>query len=86
MLAMPARRFWMMERQIARIQAEAEIRQIQTNMLTQRPQSKEQLQIINDHVGRLTLEIGEKATIRRNAIVAPEAGVSAKFNKLLGGS
>lgn len=75
----------MMERQIGRIQAENEIRLIQTNMLTQTPQSKEQLQRVTDHVGRLTLEIGEKVTIRRNAIVAPEPAASAKFMKLLGG-
>ncbi|UIS24585.1 hypothetical protein S21ZY_023 [Pseudomonas phage ZY21] len=75
----------MMERQISRIQAENEIRLIQTNMLTQTPQSKEQLQRVTDHVGRLTLEIGEKVTIRRNAIVAPEQNASAKFMKLIGG-
>jgi hypothetical protein len=76
----------MMEKQIGRIQAEHEIRNIQSDLLVHPPQSQEQLQRINDHVGRLTLEIGEKVTIRRNAIVAPEPSVSAKFNKLLGGS
>lgn len=75
----------MMDRQIGRIQAENEIRQIQTNMLTQQPQSKEQLQRVTEHIGRLTLDIGEKVTIRRNAIVAPEPSASAKFMKLTGG-
>lgn len=75
----------MMEKQIARIQAENEIRLIQTNMLTQQPQSKEQLQRVTEHIGRLTLDIGEKVTVRRNAIVAPEPGASAKFSKLMSG-
>jgi hypothetical protein len=74
----------MMDRQIGRIQAEQEIRRIQGTMLTNPPQSNEQLQRITDYMGRLTLEIGEKVTIRRNAIVAPEPGASAKFAKLLG--
>lgn len=76
----------MMDRQIGRIQAENEIRQVQNGMLVHPPQSKDHLQRVNDHIGRLTLEIGEKATIRRNSIVAPEAGASAKFQKILGGS
>lgn len=85
MLAMPARRFWMMERQIARIQAEQDIRTLQTNMLTNPPQSKDTLRMVEEHIGRLTLEIGEKVTVRRNIIVAPDPGARAQFAKLTGG-
>lgn len=75
----------MMERQISRIQAENEIRQIQTNCLSSPPQSKENLNAIQEHIGRLTLEIGEKVTVRRDIVVAPEPGVAAKFAKFTGG-
>lgn len=75
----------MMERQISRIQAENEIRQIQTNSLTSPPQSKEALNSIQEHIGRLTLEIGEKITVRRDIVVAPEPGAAAKFAKFTGG-
>ncbi|UKL14927.1 hypothetical protein hairong_021 [Pseudomonas phage hairong] len=81
---MPARRFWMMERQIDRIRAENEIRLISLNTLTSPPETKEQLQNIEAHIGRLTLEIGEKLKVRRNVIVAPEPGAAAKFLKLTG--
>lgn len=81
---MPARRFWMMERQIDRIRAENEIRLIGLNTLTSPPETKEQLRNIEDHIGRLTLEIGEKLTVRRNIFVTPEPGAAAKFLKLTG--
>lgn len=81
---MPARRFWMMERQIDRIRAENDIRQIQMDVLTHPPESKDRLRAIEDHVGRLTLEIGEKLKLRRNILVAPEPGAAAKFLKLTG--
>lgn len=82
---MPARRFWMMERQIGRIQAENEIRQVQAASLTSPPQSKEALNAVNEHIGRLTLEIGERVTVRRDIVVAPEPGAAAKFAKFTGG-
>lgn len=85
MLAMPARRFWMMERQISRIQAEQDIRRIQTDILLTPPQSKEGLRLVEEHIGRLTLEIGEKVTVRRNIIVAPDPGAASQFAKLTGG-
>lgn len=75
----------MMERQIARIQAELEIRSIQLSNLITPPQSKEALKAITEHVGRLTLEIGEKMTVRRSINVAPEPGAAEKFAKLTGG-
>lgn len=75
----------MMERQIARIQAEQEIRRVQTDVLINPPQSKDTLRMVEEHVGRLTLEIGEKVTVRRNIIVAPDPGASAQFAKLTGG-
>lgn len=82
---MPARRFWMMERQIDRIRAENDIRLAQHGTIFASVESNAQLQRINDYIGRLTLEIGEKVTVRRNAIVAPEPDASAKFNRLTGG-
>lgn len=84
MLAMPARRFWMMERQIDRIKAEQEIRLIQASSLTSPPQTKEALKQITEHIGRLTLEIGEKVTVRRSIHVAPEPDAAMKFAKLIG--
>lgn len=83
---MPSRRFWMMEKQIDRIRAENDIRTIHISGLTNPPQSKDQLQRIEGYISQLSLEIGEKVTVRRNVIVAPESGASAKFNKLIGGS
>lgn len=81
---MPSRRFWMMERQIDRIQAEQEIRSIQAAVMTSSISSKEQMKHIEDHIGHLTLQIGEKVTVRRNVIVAPEPGAAAKFNRIIG--
>ena len=75
----------MMERQIARIQAEQDIRRVQTDLLTNPPQSKDSLKLIEEHIGRLTLEIGEKVTVRRNIIVAPDPGAASQFAKLTGG-
>ena len=83
-LAMPAKRFWMMDRQIDRIRAENEIRELQLKNLATPPKTKDAARAIEDHFGRLTLEIGEKVTVRRNILVAPEPGASAKFAKLLG--
>lgn len=85
MLAMPARRFWMMERQIDRITAESEIRRFQSDLTLTKVESKEHGDRIVDYIGQLTLEIGEKQTVRRNAIVDPEPSASAKFLKLTGG-
>jgi hypothetical protein len=82
---MPARRFWMMERQIDRIRAENEIRNIQNGLLITPPQSNEHLKRVTERIEALTLEIGEKVTVRRNIIVAPEPGAAAKFAKLTGG-
>jgi len=75
----------MMERQIDRIQAEQEIRKIQFSTLICPPKTKDAFKAITEHIGRLTLEIGEKVTVRRNIIVAPEPGAAAKFAKLSGG-
>lgn len=74
----------MMERQIDRIQAEQGIRSIQASVLISPPQSKENLKMINDYVGQLTLDIGEKVTVRRNIHVAPEPDAAEKFAKLIG--
>lgn len=82
---MPARRFWMMDRQIDRIRAENDIRLIQINGLTANLKTKEQVKRVEDFIGQLTLEIGEKLTVRRNVMIAPEPGAAAKFNKLVSG-
>lgn len=74
----------MMERQIDRIQAEQSIRSIQASVLISPPQSKENLKMINDYVGQLTLDIGEKMTVRRNIHVAPEPDAASKFANLIG--
>lgn len=79
MLDMPARRFWMMERQIDRIRAENDIRLAAHDTVFQKIDSNHQFQRVNEHIGRLTLEIGEKVTVRRNAIVAPDPDAAAKF-------
>lgn len=73
----------MMERQIERIIAENEIRSIQASNLHHPPQSKESLQRINEHIGNLTLVIGEKVTVRRNIHIAPEPDAASKFAKLI---
>lgn len=75
----------MMLRQIDRILAEQEIRSIQASTLTSPPQSKDQLNKITEHIGRLTLEIGEKVTVRRSIHVAPDPDAAAKFAKFAGG-
>ena len=82
---MPARRFWMMTRQIDRIRAEAEIRSVQRECLISPPQTQDQLTKVNEYVGRLTLEIGETAKLRRSIMVAPEADAKDKFMKIMGG-
>lgn len=80
---MPARRFWVMERQIGRIMAAQEIRAAQLQGVYHPPQSHDRVRAIEDFIGRLTLEIGETTQLRRNIFVAPEAGAKAKFEKLL---
>lgn len=58
---------------------------MQTDILLTPPQSKDGLKLIEEHIGRLTLEIGEKVTVRRNIIVAPDPGAASQFAKLTGG-
>lgn len=80
---MPSRRFWLMERQIDRIRAEQELRSLQMQGLYSQPTTNDQVRRVEDYVGRLTLEIGETARLRRNIFVAPEEGAKAKFAKLI---
>ncbi len=80
-LAMPARRFWMMERQIERIRAEEDIRAVNLHSTITPPTSDITLKRLTDYVGRLTLEIGDKFVLRRNMMVAPEPDAAAKFSK-----
>lgn len=80
---MPSRRFWLMERQIDRIRAEQELRQMQIQGLHATLQTNDQARRVEDYIGRLTLEIGETARLRRNIFVAPEEGAKAKFEKLM---
>lgn len=81
---MPSRRFWMMERQIDRIKAENDIRQLNLLNLTHPPKSEGLGRMVEEQFGRLTLEIGDKITLRRNVMVAPEPDAAAKFKKLTG--
>lgn len=78
---MPARRFWMMERQIDRIRAEETLYQLGMHTAIRAPSSQNELQRLNDYIVKLTLEIGEKFTVRRNMMVAPEPDAAAKFAK-----
>lgn len=71
-----------MERQIDRIRAEQELRQMQIQGLHATLQTNDQARRVEDYIGRLTLEIGETARLRRNIFVAPEEGAKAKFAKL----
>lgn len=82
---MPARRFWMLERQIDRIRAENDLRDLQAKILIHPAQSPEQFGRVEEYVGRLTLEIGERATLRRNVYVAPEQDARDKFARIMGG-
>lgn len=81
---MPARRFWMMERQISRIQAENDIRTMTLHSTVTPPQSRESGQRVEEFIGRLTLEIGETAKLRREIFVAPEPSARQKFLKIIG--
>lgn len=72
-----------MERQIDRIRAEQELRSLQIQGLYGELKTNDQARRVEDYVGRLTLEIGETARLRRNIFVAPEEGAKAKFEKLM---
>lgn len=82
---MPARRFWMMERQIYRIEAEEDLRRLGHDTAIHPPTSSTSKQMLTDYIEKLTLQIGEKCTVRRNMIVAPEPDAAAKFLKITGG-
>lgn len=82
---MPARRFWMMERQIDRIKAEETLRELGLHTAIHPPSDQSKAQRLNDYIDKLTLEIGEKFTVRRNVMVAPEPDAAAKFGRLTGG-
>lgn len=84
-LGMPSRRFWMMERQIDRIRAENEIRQVSLHSAINPPSHASTVQRLNEYIGKLTLEIGDKFTVRRNMFVAPEPDAAAKFRNITGG-
>lgn len=84
-LRMPARRFWMMERQIDRIRAEDDIRQVNLHSTITPPSHQSTVQRLNEYLGKLTLEIGDKFTVRRNMLVAPEPDAAAKFRNITGG-
>lgn len=78
MLAMPARRFWSMERQISRIMSERDLRTINVNRATITAEAMEAV------VEQLTLEIGETVEIERQAIVKPQADFAERMKRLSG--
>lgn len=75
---MPVRRFWSMERNIARIMAENDIRHIQVN---QAQNSQDNYDTI---IKRLTKEIGDTAKLKYNKIVKPEPEAKDKLQLLMG--
>lgn len=75
---MPARRFWAMEAQITRLQAEADLRAIEVQRALN---NKEAMQGV---VNRLTREIGETVRLHRPLIVKPEPGAREKLLKAMG--
>lgn len=75
---MPARRFWSMERQINRIQAATDLRQINLEVAVT---GKEALEAATE---RLVLELGETTKVKRSVIVKGEPGRKAKIAKVMG--
>lgn len=77
-LAMPARRFWSMERQISRIQAANDLRGINIGVAVS---GKEALEKTTE---RLVLELGETSKVKRSVIVKGDPDRKSKFAKVIG--
>lgn len=73
---MPSKRFWCLERQITRIMAQQDLRQINVNRALNSQDSMDEV------IHSLTMEIGETTKIEINAIVKPEPDASKKLREL----
>lgn len=77
-LAMPSRRFWSMERQISRIQAANDLRQVNVGVALTNKDA------LDSHVERLVMEVGETTKIKREIIVRGDPDRKLKFARVLG--
>lgn len=75
---MPSRRFWSMERQISRIQAASDLRDINVGIAVT---GKEALEHTTE---RLVLELGETTKVKREVIVKGDPDRKAKFARVMG--
>lgn len=75
---MPVRRFWCMERQISRIQAERDLRDFTFDASKQDKDSSRKI------IDSLTLEIGDTYEIIRPKYVKPDPDAHAKLSRLAG--
>jgi len=78
-LRMPSRRFWSMERQIARIRAESDLRGINVGVALTNQDALEKTTNI------LVLELGDTAEIKRSLIVKGDEDRKMKFAKMMTG-
>lgn len=74
-----------MERQIDRIRAEQDLRTLNLQVAVVPPKNQTVLDRVTATIEKLTLEIGDKFTVRRNIFIAPEPGAAAKFNRITQG-
>lgn len=75
---MPSRRFWSMERQISRIQASKDLRDINVGIAVTGKDA------LKDTTERLVLELGETTKVKRELIVKGDPNRKAKFAKVMG--
>lgn len=75
---MPSRRFWALERQINRIRAEGDLRQISVSAALNTNEGA------RSTTERLVLELGETTQIERNLIVKGDRDRNAKFARVMG--
>jgi hypothetical protein len=74
---MPAKRFWAMERQIGRIKAEKDLRELAFEG------AKNDQDALKRFTDTLVQELGETYEIERDAVVKPERNVKEKFRKIM---
>ena len=77
-LDMPVSRFWAMEKNIDRIPAAKNLREIATSQAGMNGEAAQRLQ------ERLVLEIGETCKIKRAAVVKGDPDRAARMRKLMG--
>lgn len=76
---MSARRFWSMEKQISRIEAERDLRNLQIAS-AQNVKNGEGVESLNKHLSNI---IGEKYRMKREIMVAPKEGHRDKMKQLM---